>query len=398
MAALSKARRVAAFCLGLAAGSLLVEASLRLIEATPLWRALPVADASLYGPDEASGYAHRPGASGIRTPENRVYIEISSLGLRDRADRTMAKPAGATRWAVIGDSIVESQQVPLEQTFAYLAEAELSRAASLGGLGKRVEVLNLGLAGATPAVIVERLNSRGPQLDLDGLIVMVSIGELLLTSPDDASQFAGYVPGPDGRAIVAHDFRRTRGHELRSGPYGEAIYWALEHSRLALLVNNRKNAGLLAELASSPPPRPSDPCGGKGLAAQEALFGPEPPGFSGARLAAFLADLRAIAFGRPIPIVVAFRGLATGCPALAERENALAHAIQRRLAEAGLGFADVDREVATRLPNGVSASHLLGFGARLGNGHLNPAGQRIYSEVLVDIVERANFKGATPSR
>ncbi len=271
-------RSLTLFAFGVLAGTLAVEGVLRLIEASPLWRVLPVMDASLYGPDEATGYAHRPGARGIRTPENRVLVEINSLGLRDRLDRTLEKPPGAIRWAIAGDSIIEAQQVPIEQTFVYLAEQKLSRE-------RRIELVNLGLAGARPAVIAERLRTRTPSLSLDGLIIMVSVGELLAALPDDPSEYVGYVPSADGKAVLSYAFREGRGYRMRNGSLGAAIYWAVEHSRLALLLNNRKNTGLLAELVTAPagaaPSSAKVPCSGEMLSSLETLWGPAPIGFSG---------------------------------------------------------------------------------------------------------------------
>src|SRR5204863_65651 len=64
--------------------SVMAELLFRVIEATPLWRVLPVSEVSLYGPDEDTGYRHRVGAHGVWLQENRSVITISNLGLRDR--------------------------------------------------------------------------------------------------------------------------------------------------------------------------------------------------------------------------------------------------------------------------------------------------------------------------
>lgn len=86
---------------GLVAGSVVAELLFRVIEATPLWRVLPVSEVSLYGPDPFTGYRHRVGAHGVWLQENRSYITISNLSLRDR-DRGFER-GGATRVVVVGD-------------------------------------------------------------------------------------------------------------------------------------------------------------------------------------------------------------------------------------------------------------------------------------------------------
>jgi len=138
---------------GLVAGSVVAELLFRVVEATPLWRVLPVSEVSLYGPDPVTGYRHRAGARGIWRQENRSYIAISNLGLRDR-DRAFER-GSATRAIVVGDSVIEAAQVDLQDTAVAVAERELAKRRP------GAEVINLGLAGATPAVDMARLQSLG---------------------------------------------------------------------------------------------------------------------------------------------------------------------------------------------------------------------------------------------
>src|SRR5215469_7822029 len=91
---------------GLLAATLVVEAALDLIEATPLWRVLPVAEIAPYGPDPDTGYRHRPNVSGIWLTENRAPVSISGLGLRDR-ERPLQR-TDVPRAVVLGNSLIEA--------------------------------------------------------------------------------------------------------------------------------------------------------------------------------------------------------------------------------------------------------------------------------------------------
>lgn len=370
---------------GLAAGSAIFDVYLRTVEATPLWRILPLAEASLYGPDRNAGYGHRKGARGIWITEARAPVAINALALRDTPSRTAAAPARVSRIAVAGDSIVEALQVPLEQTFVARAEAELQRS------GRAVEVVNLGLAGARPAVIVERLRSAAGTLSLTGALVSVSASDLLIEAEDDDSEIAGYTRGPDGKAVITHGFRQGRGFSLRSSGAGEAIYWTIDHVKLALVLNNRRNAGFFAEL-DAPPPRPDlgqskEACAEASLSDYEVLWEGRAKGFANARLDAFLGDLAGIAREARLRIVLALRGPSTECPSLAQRRMRLAEVAEKRIAAAGLGFLDHDLALDL-IPGTHPRARLHGFGARIGGGHLNADGHVAYSAVLMDVIER----------
>ncbi len=367
---------------GLVAGSIFVEIYLRVVEATPLWRLLPVAEASLYGPHEETGYAHRAGAGGVWITENRARVAINDLGLRDRAGRTLTKLPGTRRYAIVGDSTVEALQVPIESTFVFLAEQALQR-----GSTAKVEVANLGLAGATPAVIVERVRGGLVRLGLDGVVVLVQASDLARSAPDDDSEFVGYVRNADGSARLSYGFRDGRGYRLRTGEIGRGIYAAIDHSRLALVLNNRRNAGLLADLPGTPPRRAATPVGCDDKAAQEAvgMWSGAAHGFGSARLTAFLADLRSASQQAGAPMVLALRGLRK-CGRVVV-DDKVAHAAQRRVESEGIILLDVDRTLK-QLVADRDLSSLHGFGAQIGSGHLNEDGHRVYAAIMSEAVEQ----------
>jgi hypothetical protein len=100
---------------------------------------------NIYRRDPDYGWGHRPNSGGLyygcigRQFEWRAETRINALGLRDR-ERTYEKTPGTVRVMLLGDSITEAVQVPLEQTFATLLETNLR------GGGTPVEVINAGTA------------------------------------------------------------------------------------------------------------------------------------------------------------------------------------------------------------------------------------------------------------
>ncbi|HUL32874.1 MAG TPA: SGNH/GDSL hydrolase family protein [Candidatus Eisenbacteria bacterium] len=105
-------------------------------------------DAQLYGPDRELGWVLRPGASGLVSTETPQFVHINSHGFRDR-ERTYEKPANTFRIAILGNSWTEALQLPLDQTYPAVLEKILNQHNCLAG--RRVEILNFGVAGYSTA-------------------------------------------------------------------------------------------------------------------------------------------------------------------------------------------------------------------------------------------------------
>lgn len=126
--------------LGLAAASVAV--ALVLGEA-----ALRVAGFSypnFWRPDPDMGTVLTPGMEGWQVDEGRAYVKVSSQGLRDR-EHSLAKPAGAYRIAVLGDSYAEAVQVDVNRAFWALLPKKLEACGF--AKGKKVETVNFGVSG-----------------------------------------------------------------------------------------------------------------------------------------------------------------------------------------------------------------------------------------------------------
>src|SRR5688500_8644599 len=123
--------RVGLLAFGLLIGLVAVELVLRLLgPRLPVVHSLTsIATFQTYHP--VYGFFHRPGASGwIETPEFTSYVSFNSRGLRDR-EIELPKPPGGYRVLVLGDSVVEGAQVPVDATvsrrLATLLAAERQR-------------------------------------------------------------------------------------------------------------------------------------------------------------------------------------------------------------------------------------------------------------------------------
>jgi hypothetical protein len=94
-----------------------------------------------YKLDPLRGYVHLENKIFTWRVEGFSSEKINSAGFCD-VERSLAKPPGTIRIAVIGDSLTEAKEVPLKNRFTSLLEARFNE------IGKcRVEVLNFGSAG-----------------------------------------------------------------------------------------------------------------------------------------------------------------------------------------------------------------------------------------------------------
>ena len=152
---------------GLAAAVLIGEGGLRAIgpRLPAVYSLATIATFQTYHP--IYGFFHRPGATGwIVTPEFTSYVRINSRGLRDR-DLEVPKPPGTYRVLMLGDSLVEGAQVPLENTVAKRLEVELQATN-----GSKIEVVNAGNAGFGTGQELLFLEHDGPTYEPD-LVVLV---------------------------------------------------------------------------------------------------------------------------------------------------------------------------------------------------------------------------------
>src|SRR5262245_55375230 len=119
----------------LLSGLLLIEFTLRLMG----W-SFPI----FMRPDVDLGWSYRPGVVGWSSQENTVYLRWNRFGFRG-PDWPQQPPTGTFRIAVIGDSFVESSNLPDEHSLTSVIEKRLSVCPGL--TDRHVKVLNFGVSG-----------------------------------------------------------------------------------------------------------------------------------------------------------------------------------------------------------------------------------------------------------
>ncbi len=202
-------------------------------------------------PDPLIGYRFTPGSSYWFLRENDHPIEgrINAMGWRDR-ERTLRKPPGTFRAAVIGDSFVEAFQVELDSTFEAIAERDLNGAAD--GAQPRAEVMNFGRSGMTTSeelIVLER----------DVLPCAPDAVVVVFVPQNDVADIAPRTASTDLRPFyrLAGDSLRLDATFAESAGYRrrERLNGVKQRSALVSLVAQRYN---LWRLARAAPVGPAD--------------------------------------------------------------------------------------------------------------------------------------------
>jgi hypothetical protein len=376
------------FVLGILCGSLLFEGLMRFGEAGPWWHVLPTVEASFYAPDMHTGYRHRPGAKGLWLTENRARQEVSPQGLLDRSF-TSDPVMGVTRIAVLGDSIVEALQVERVQRFTAITETELARD------GIRAEVMNFGIAGATPAVMAARLAHHALPFRPKMTVMFLHLNDFISSQMGDDSQFPGYVLNDSGNVERGSSFRDGRGFKLRSGPFGMSLYWMLDNVKLVNVINARKNIGWISEVQafnSEPVKKIQTKPGNRDcldLTRHWKHWGERRPAEKWMRTQAFIDDIADSAAKLDQRVIFAIKGLGDVCRSNGGIRGRLLSRLSESLLEPDRGgyIVDWDARIDKALGSNRLEGALYGFGSRRGRGHLNQDGHRLYAAVLVDVLK-----------
>jgi hypothetical protein len=150
------------------------------------------------------------------------------------------------------------------------------------------------------------------------------------------------------------------------------------------VINARRNAGLLPKAEASPPSVSSPRCDpSKTQALGDALRGSTNNRQVREIFSAFLRDVADASRASGARAVLAIRGLAPRCPDDVDPAVALSEELDRQITRNGIELIDLDRNIGRVLAEeGHEMRELYGFGAALGDGHLNPLGHRVFAEAL----------------
>jgi lysophospholipase L1-like esterase len=166
---------------------------------------------STYTADPVLGWGLRPGASAWEADEGVAWTRINSHGYRDR-ERTVSKPRGVYRVAVLGDSYTEARQVAMDKTFTALAEEALNRRRCVGEGG--VEVLNFGVPGYGTAQELLQLRERVWPFSPDMIVLQFHAGNDMYNNYRalniSGADLSPYFLLKDGRLELDDSFRHGR--------------------------------------------------------------------------------------------------------------------------------------------------------------------------------------------
>ncbi len=189
---------IAEFLLFLIVGLLLLE---------PVLKIAGVGDEENYLLDDKIGWKPVPNRSATHRTEGYSRYKINSLGMRDK-ERTIAKPANTFRIAVLGCSMTEGRQVPLDQNYCSVLEKQLNKK---GGATK-YEVLNFAVSAYTLGQEYLRLKDFALQFEPDLVVFTARPNALLYMGPDLDKGFFNARPVfgvmPDGTLVEDHNFQR----------------------------------------------------------------------------------------------------------------------------------------------------------------------------------------------
>jgi len=206
-----------------------------LLGAELVFRVLGLSWPAFYRPDAVLGQALVAHAEGLSDAERPQHIRINATGFRDR-ERAIAKPARGFRVAVLGDSYVEGNSLPDDETLSALLERELASCPALAG--REVEALNFGIAGSGTAQQLLVFRHHALAYDPDAVVLAFFAGNDLRNNSLEIQQGGRpYFVERGGELVLVATHLDSRWSRVRAGPLGRLYYEALPHSRVLQLLN-----------------------------------------------------------------------------------------------------------------------------------------------------------------
>jgi hypothetical protein len=188
-----------------------------------------------YRPDPQLGWTLRPGLSGWFSGEGRSFVQVNSVGQRDR-EHAVDKAENVYRIAVLGDAYSEAMQVALEDSYW----AQLPKRLESCGFrpGKRIEVLNFGVRdyGTAQAYLV--LERAAVRYRPDLVLLQFSHGNDVRDNHYELDGVRGrpyFRLHADGRLELDDSFASTQRYASRASYQRELLTEIVDHSRVLQL-------------------------------------------------------------------------------------------------------------------------------------------------------------------
>jgi hypothetical protein len=203
-------------------------------------------ESSFYESDPVLYMALRPKAEGWEVKEGENFVKINSMGMRDR-EHSLTPAPGTIRIALLGDSMIAGEQVPLDKTMARTLEAKLQN--ELGSAEHPIEVLNFAVGGYTLSQEFLLLQNRVWDLHPDIVMLFLSPSSVPSCSrrlyPMNIPFFllndGKIVPDPKNHAPEASSPEALKWHAL----FGNVM----NHVRILQLIRKATQDGVPQEIA-----------------------------------------------------------------------------------------------------------------------------------------------------
>lgn len=155
--------------------------------------------------DDVTGSKLFAGAEGWQRAEGEAFIKINGDGMRDR-EHSRTKPPNTFRIAVLGDSMTEALQVPLERTFLSVLERQLKNCTAFEG--HNVEVMNFGVSGYGTAQELLTFRDRASTYSPDLTVLAFYAGNDVRNNSKELEPFKlrPFFTIQDGKLVLDNSF------------------------------------------------------------------------------------------------------------------------------------------------------------------------------------------------
>ncbi|HEY9787104.1 MAG TPA: SGNH/GDSL hydrolase family protein, partial [Candidatus Obscuribacterales bacterium] len=183
--------------------------------------------------DDKMGFTHMPNKRVTWRSEGYSKSYFNEDGMREPG-LTVAKPTNTMRIALLGDSMVEALQVPIEKTFGYKLQQSLSQSTR-----KPVQVLNFATSGYSTAQEFLQLKEQVLKYEPDLVLLCYNSRDLFENwAPPDQTltnvrPYALHLPG---QPLVIDSSSVTAWSKSPRGRFLKSIEWIREHSRIWGLI------------------------------------------------------------------------------------------------------------------------------------------------------------------
>ena len=188
-----------------------------------------------YQPHPVLGYTLRTGKEGWYRKEGQSYVRVNSEGLRDR-EHAKAKPAGTFRIALLGDSYSEALQVAMEESYWALLEKKLQECGAFGG--RKIEIINFGVSGYSTGMELLTLRERVWRYSPDLVMLQITTNNDISDNVRSLKKTdrVPYFIHQDGKVVLDDSFKRRRTFQWGQSEVARLGRWLEDHSRLVQAI------------------------------------------------------------------------------------------------------------------------------------------------------------------